>query len=202
MTHGPAPSEGPRFFVPSRRPESRGVARAFRPTRAGPAGIVALVLLALGVVTAVQVITTLLGNPVRIVPYDQVARWLRTTTWDGDRALAVASALALLGLLLLLIALVPGRGRMVTLATGDPDLAVGVPRRTLSAVLTAAASHVDGVRHARARVHGWRADVRADTDLRDTAGVGERVRAAVERELDRLAPAHAMSVRVRTHGPS
>jgi hypothetical protein len=178
------------------------VARAFRPTRSAPAAIAALVLLAIGVVTAIHVISALLATPVKFVPYEKAAQWARSTTWGDNRALALASALTLLGLVLLLIAAVPGRGRLITLTTGDPDLAVGVPRRTMAGVLSAAASRVDGVRRARARVRGWRADVRASTDLRNTEQVRERVRAAVAEQLDRLAPAHRMSVRVQVRGPS
>lgn len=194
---------GPRtpLFVPMRRPEGRAT-RAFRPTRGLPAALAALALLAIGVLTAVHVISALLGRPVRLVPYDQWAQWARTTAWDDGRALAVASALALIGLTLVLIAAVPGRGRLVALRTGDPDLVVGVPRRALARVLGGRAANVDGVRRAGARVYGWHADVSVRTDLRDTATLGARVRAAVEEELDRLAPAHPISVNVRVHGPS
>ncbi|WP_318272445.1 DUF6286 domain-containing protein, partial [Microbispora triticiradicis] len=69
-------------------------------------------------------------------------------------------------------------------------------------VLGGAAGRVDGVRAAGARVRGWHADVTVRTDLRDTAVLRERVRAAAEQEIARLAPAHPMSLRVRVHGPT
>ncbi|GGO15965.1 hypothetical protein GCM10010116_32160 [Microbispora rosea subsp. aerata] len=189
-------------FVPMRGFEGGATARAFRPARGLPAAVAALALLGIGGLTAVHVVSALLGLPVKIVPYDQWARWASTTAWNDGRVLAVAGALALIGLVLILIAVVPGRGRMVALRTGDPDLVVGITRRTLARALRARANAVDGVRAAGARMRGWHADVSVRTDLRDTAALGDRVRAAVEDELAGLAPAHRVSLNVRVHGPS
>jgi hypothetical protein len=44
--------------------------------------------------------------------------------------------------------------------------------------------------------------VNARTDLRETSGVEERVQAAVEDEIGRLAPIGRYTVRVRVRGPS
>ena len=201
MTEGRGLSDRIPRFVPMRGGGGRG-GRAFRPGRGLPAAVAALALLAIGGLTAVHVVSALLGLPVRLVPYGQWARWATTTAWNDRRVLAVASALALIGLVLMLIAAVPGRGRMIALRTGDPDLAVGVSRRALARVLRARAIEVDGVRTVRARVRGWHADVSVKTDLRDTTTLRERVRAAVEEELARLAPAHRLSLRLRIHSPS
>ncbi|GLX08293.1 DUF6286 domain-containing protein [Microbispora sp. NBRC 16548] len=202
MSEGRGLSERVPRFVPMRGFGDGGARRAFRPSRGLPAAVVALALLGIGGLTAVHVVSALLGLPVKLVPYDQWARWASTTAWDDGRVLAVASALALIGLVLILIAAVPGRGRMVALRTGDPDLMVGLPRRALARALRARATEVDGVREAGARMYGWHADVSVRTDLRDTAALGERVRAAVEDELARLAPAHHVSLHLRVHGPS
>ncbi|WP_327048423.1 DUF6286 domain-containing protein [Microbispora sp. NBC_01189] len=201
MSEGGGRSERTPLFVPVRGFDGAGAERAFRPGRGLPAVVAALALLAIGVLTAVEVISALLGHPVGLVPYERVAGWARTTAWNDDRALAAAAALALIGLVLVLIAAVPGRGRLVALRTADPDLVVGVPRRALARVLSGAAGRVDGVRAAGARVRGWHADVSVRTDLRDTTVLRERVRAAAEREIARLAPAHPISLRVRVHGP-
>ncbi|MEN3535246.1 DUF6286 domain-containing protein [Microbispora sp. ZYX-F-249] len=202
MTEGRDPSEKLPLFVPMRGFEGAKAARAFRPSRGLPAAVAALALLGIGGLTAAHVVSALLGRPIRIVPYEDWARWARTTAWDDNRALAVAAALALIGLVLMLIAAVPGRGRMIALRTGDPDLMVGLPRRTLARALRARANAVDGVRAAGARMRGWHADVSVRTDLRDTAAIGERVRAAVGDELARLSPAHRVSLHVRVHGPT
>jgi hypothetical protein len=176
--------------------------RAFRPSRGLPATVAALALLGIGGLTAVHVVSALLGLPVKLVPYERWARWASATPWNDSRVLAVASALALIGLVLLLIAVVPGRGRMIALRTGDPDLVVGLPRRALARALRARANQVDGVRSAGARMRGWHADVSVRTDLRDTTALGDRVRGAVEDELARLAPDHRVSLHLRVHGPA
>ncbi|MEU7690106.1 alkaline shock response membrane anchor protein AmaP [Microbispora hainanensis] len=202
MTEGrQAPEKVPRF-VPMRGFGAGGAGGAFRPSRGLPAAVAALALLAIGGLTTVHVVSALLGRPVRLVPYEQWARWASTTAWNDGRTLAVASALALIGLVLILIAVVPGRGRMIALRTGDPDLVVGLPRRALARALGARAGKVDGVRAAGTRMRGWHADVSVRTDLRDTKALAERVRAAVEDELARLAPAHHISLNVRVRGPS
>ncbi|MBX6386052.1 MAG: hypothetical protein IRZ07_24275 [Microbispora sp.] len=202
MTEDRGPSERMPLFVPRRGFGDGAARRAFRPSRGLPAAVAALALLGIGGLTAVHVVSALLGLPVKIVPYDEWARWASTTAWNDGRALAVAAALTLIGLVLILIAVVPGRGRMIPLRTGDPDLVVGMPRRALARALRARAGEVDGVRTAGARMRGWHADVSVRTDLRDTTALEGRVRAAVEDELARLAPAHRVSLRVRVHGPS
>ncbi|WP_433496709.1 DUF6286 domain-containing protein [Sphaerimonospora sp. CA-214678] len=189
-------------FMPARDPAYRSGRRAFRPTRAVPATVTALVLLAVGVLTAVHVVSALFGRPIRLVPYETVLAWARATTWNGGGALAAASVLMLLGALLLLLSAVPGRGHLLALRTADPDLVVGMSRHALARRLRHVAGAVDGVRRARVRVSGRRAKVRAWTDLRDATAVTGRVRAAVDQELARLSPVHRMSVGVRVSGPS
>lgn len=188
------------MFMAVRHPGYRSGKRAFRPTRAVPSTIAALVLLAVGVLAAVHVVSALFGRPIRLVPYEAVLGWARTTTWDGSTTLAAASVLMLLGALLLLLAAVPGRGHLLALRTADPDLVVGMSRHALARRLRHVAGAVDGVRRARVRVSGQRAKVRAWTDLRDTTTVSGRVRAAVDQELARLSPVHRMSVSVRVSG--
>lgn len=199
----PAEVSGRRgMFVPLRPPGERSARRAFRPARAVPATVAAVALLVVGLSTAVQVGSALLGRPVRLVPYDQVLRWARTTTWDDGGALAVAGALAVLGALLVLLAAVPGRGHRLALRTADPDLVVALPRHALARRLRHAVGAVDGVRRAGVRVSGRRVTVRAWTDLRDTSAVTGRVHTAVDQELSRLSPVHRMPVRVQVRGPS
>jgi hypothetical protein len=204
---GPSTGGGGRVTEPaSTRPASgsrpRAAVRAFRPRRAIPAAISALALLAAGVLTALETISALAGRPARLVPYEQVAAWAQTTTWQDRQALTSAGIAAVLGLLLLLFALVAGRPRLLALRTGDPDLVAGVRPRTLTKLVAAVASEADGVRGARAKVRGRQVTVNARTDLRDTLEVQERVRAAVEDEIGRLAPIGRYTVRAHVRGPS
>jgi hypothetical protein len=176
------------------------VVRALRPRRGVPAVVAALVLLACGGLVAAEVVSALAGRPLRLVPYEQVAEWASRTAWQDRATLLTAGATAAVGVLLILIAVVPGRPRLVALRTGDPDLVAGVPRSALARMLAAAASDVDGVREARARVRGRRVLVAATTGLRETTRLTERVRAAVEDELGRFSPVYPMSIRTRVRG--
>ncbi|GLX92412.1 hypothetical protein Hesp01_03620 [Herbidospora sp. NBRC 101105] len=178
----------------------RGGARFLRPKRKVPAAIAALVLLAAGLLIAVQALSALFGHPARIVPYDRVADWARAATWQDNAVMASAGAVAIVGVLLILIGTVPGRPRLVALRSGDPDMIISTPRRMLARVLGTVAAQVDGVRRARARVRGRRVTVHAGTDLRDTAAVRERVRVAVEDELAKLAPVGRYTVKTKVRG--
>jgi hypothetical protein len=186
------------------RPHARpgAAVRAFRPRRTIPAAIASIALLAAGLLTALEAITALWGRPAQIVPIDDLTRWAGTTTWQDKEALGSAGLATLLGLLLLLIAAVAGRPRVIALRTGDDDLVAGVSPRMLSRLLTDAAERVDGVRRARVKVRGRRVTAKATTDLREAAGLKERVRAAVEQEIDYMAPVGRYTVRVRVRTPS
>ncbi|GAA1303394.1 DUF6286 domain-containing protein [Planotetraspora silvatica] len=188
--------------APTRSARPRAAVRAFRPRRAIPAAISALALLAAGIVTAVETISALAGHPATLVPYQQVAAWAQTTTWQDKQALTSAGITAVLGLLLLLFALVAGRPRLLALRTTDPDLVAGMRPRTLSKILAATASQTDGVRNARTKIRGRQVRVNATTDLRDTLGVQQRVHAAVEHEIGKLAPIGRYTVRTHIRGPS
>ncbi|GII59457.1 hypothetical protein Pth03_78460 [Planotetraspora thailandica] len=179
----------------------RAAVRAFRPRRTIPAMIASIALLAAGVLTALEVIMALWGRPAQIVPIDDLNRWAAATTWQDRAALGSAGLATLLGLLLLLIAWVAGRPRVVALRTDDPDLVAGVSPRMLANLLGDAAGRVDGVRRARAKVRGRHVTVQATTDLRDAAEMEERVRAAVEREIATLAPVARYTVRARVRTP-
>ncbi|WP_203981102.1 DUF6286 domain-containing protein, partial [Planotetraspora silvatica] len=153
--------------------------------------------MAAGIVTAVETISALAGHPATLVPYQQVAAWAQTTTWQDKQALTSAGITAVLGLLLLLFALVAGRPRLLALRTTDPDLVAGMRPRTLSKILAATASQTDGVRNARTKIRGRQVRVNATTNLRDTLGIEQRVHAAVEHEIGKLAPIGRYTV--RTH---
>ncbi|WP_157519768.1 DUF6286 domain-containing protein [Herbidospora daliensis] len=178
----------------------KGARRFLRPRRKVPAAIAAFVLFVVGLLIAVGTISALFGHPVRIVPYDRVVDWARASTWQDDVVMAAAAVIGIVGALLILIAAIPGRTRLVALRSGEPDMIIGTSRRMLARVLGTVAAQVDGVRQARARIRGRQVTVHAGTDLRDTAAVRERVRDAVEGELARLAPVGRYTVKTKVRG--
>lgn len=175
---------------------SRTAVRTFRSHRTIPAVVAAAVLTAISVLAAVEIISALLGRPARIIPYDRVLTWARTTPWNDRSVIIVAAIITALGLLLLLIALIPGRTRYVPLRSHDPDLIIGMRRRSLTRALENAAGRVAGVRDARVRMRGDNVQVLARTTVRDGTGLADAVRRAVSDEIDAIGPARAPHVDV------
>jgi Family of unknown function (DUF6286) len=169
-------------------PSRRAVRRAFGPRRVVPAVITATVLTTAATILAAEVIGTLVHRPPGVLPVAWLARLGRETHWDDMLVLAVAAALAALGLVLLALALWPGRLRAIALRPEAPDLVLGITPRGLRRYAARAAENVDGIARARARVRGRRIRVRADSPLHDVSDLTGQVRQAVAERLDELAP--------------
>ncbi|WP_051468511.1 DUF6286 domain-containing protein [Actinomadura oligospora] len=182
------------------RQQARRTALAeFRPRRVALLAGTGLVLAVVGGGTAVQALSTMVGTPVRFVQVRPVAHALRHAAWHDRPVLAVASALAVTGALLLL-ALVPGRPRREPLRGTDPRLAGGVSRRDLRRALADAALDVAGVERARVRLRDGfrrRVVVRAATRYRNPANCADLVRRAVRARLDDFDLMRARRVDVR-----
>ncbi|MER7207315.1 DUF6286 domain-containing protein [Streptosporangium sp. NPDC000239] len=186
--------------VPRNHAADRAAVRAFRPRRVVPAVITAVLMTALGVVVAAEVISALLGRPLRWTPYDRMLSWASTTRWDDSRVLFGAGVVALLGLLLVLLALIPGRPRLIPVRTGDPELIIGMQPRGFTRALTHAAEQVPGIDRARVRLRGRTAEVTAHSPLREPAGLAEAVQRAVTTRIAALGPLKDYPVRVRLRG--
>ena len=167
-----------------------------RPRRGIPATLAALVaLVACGLVAAVA-IQLIAGQP-PLFSYQSIAADLHRAQWR-DLAVAIAGgAVALVGLVLLLTAVIPGRAMVVPLGSDDTDLVAGVSRRSLLLTLRSAASAVDGVAKVRLALRGKRVAVVAHADRTDDTGIADALRAAVHGRLDQLSPATAPTIKVR-----
>ncbi|GAA0338969.1 DUF6286 domain-containing protein [Actinoallomurus spadix] len=175
----------------------RGGRRVFRPRRAVPAVLAAAALAAAAFLIAVEVITSLLSHRSgSVLPVPYLAGLGRATRWADPLALAVACLLAVLGLLLILLALWPGRPRVIALAFDDPDVVVGITAAGLRRQLAQAARNVDGVTRARVRLRRGGVRVQAASPLRDPRGLPEQVERAVTGRLRELAPLRPPHVRV------
>ncbi|WP_336208310.1 DUF6286 domain-containing protein [Nonomuraea sp. LPB2021202275-12-8] len=156
--------------------------RALRPART-PAGVfVASVLTAALGLTTAEVVSALLGSPLGWVPVDQALAFASKSSWSelAPVALAVAGA----GAALLLLALVPGRSRLVPVETSDPLIVVGITRAGLRRTLRAVAQQVDGVEKAKVRLRRRRIEVTVVTGPESSGAMLRQVGTAVG---DRLA---------------
>lgn len=156
--------------------------RVLRPARTPAAVTVAALLAAGSGLVAAEIVTALWGRPLGLVPVDRAVTVASTSTW-ADLAPA-GLVLALAGTALLLLAVVPGRARLVPVETTDPLIVIGVTRSGLRHTLRAAARRVEGVERARVRLRRGRIEVTVTTGPESSGTMLRQVGAAVG---DRLA---------------
>ncbi|MFI7416937.1 DUF6286 domain-containing protein [Nonomuraea sp. NPDC049684] len=160
----------------------RRARRALRPARTLPGALVALVSAAVLGATTAEVVTSLLGKPLGWVPVDEAVELAGARTWPQVSSAALLTAGA--GLLMLLLAIVPGRSRTVPVETSDPLIVIGITRAGLRRTLRAAAQKVNGVDRARVRLRRRTIEVTVVTGPESSGAMLRQVGTAVG---DRLA---------------
>lgn len=168
-----------------------------RPRRSLPATLTASVLTAAGALAAIVAVQLLLGERAWL-DYGAIARRLNTSRWTDVPVLAGGAVIAVLGLVLLAGALLPGKPIVLPLR-GEPDS--GVSRRSFRATLRTAAAHVDGVDKTRLKLGRRRVRVRVTTQRTRPDGIAEAVHAAITERLDRIDPLRRPDVKVRLRTP-
>ena len=178
--------------------QRKAAARAFRPRRVLPALIVAAPLAAAGILTSIMVISALAGDH-HVLFATAVTQAGRQLHWDDPAALAIAATAGAIGIILIALGIVPGRGTMVAITSPDPQTVTGITRYGLRRYLGSAATEVDGIARARVKVRTRRVRVNASSPLRDARGLSGQVRAAVTGRLEEMAPLRPLhaSVSVR-----
>ncbi|MEU9686183.1 DUF6286 domain-containing protein [Amycolatopsis japonica] len=164
-----------------------------RPRRTVPAVLVALVALAGCVLAAAVAVQTIIGEKPWI-SYDALASALHDLRWSDPLPAIAGGVVALLGLLLLVSAIVPGKPTVLPLEGGTDS---GASRRSYRSTLRTAASTVDGVSAAKLKVKRRAIVSVVTTGRTNTAGLAEAVRAAIEHRLAQIGPAAVPAVRVR-----
>ncbi|WP_410652633.1 DUF6286 domain-containing protein [Amycolatopsis sp. cmx-4-54] len=166
-----------------------------RPRRSVPATLTAVVLLAACAFVAVIAIQLLLGQK-PWVSYESVAGTLHGARWNDLVPAIAGGGAALLGLVLLLIAILPGR---LTVLPLEGELDSGASRRSYRSTLTTAASTVDGVAGAKVKLKRRKVFAKVSTGRTVTDGLADAVRAAIEHRLDQIAPAARPAVKIKVH---
>jgi hypothetical protein len=196
-----APAQQP---PPSPRRSSRGAVRARaslrrqrRPSRRPAAIVVSLLLLTAGALTVTGIVLALAERPWLVPPVERFAREVVAARWDDPAVLVTAGVAVAVGLLLLALALVPGRLRGITLSSDGPDVLVTTSRRTLRRQLARDAARITGVHDVRVTVRRRRAVVRVRGNSRANTQARAEVERAVAARLDELAPLRPLAVRVR-----
>jgi hypothetical protein len=155
----------------------RRASRALRPARTLPGALVALTLAAGLGATAAEVVTSLLGKPLGWVPVNEALELAGRSTWPQVSSAALLTAGA--GLLMTLLAIVPGRSRMVAVETTDPLVVIGITRAGLRRTLRSAAQQVAGVDKARVRLRRRTIEVTVVTGPESSGSMLRQVGTAV-----------------------
>ncbi|MEU8269067.1 DUF6286 domain-containing protein [Sphaerisporangium sp. NPDC049002] len=192
---GRDPGTAPLVPPADEKAQRRAAVHAFRPRRTVPAVVTSLLLAAAALVTFVGAVAALARGRAQVPPLTWLAPVGRTH-WSDPAALTTAAVACLLGILLLVLALTPGRPRAIPIASEDPRTVTGITRTGLSRHLATVAAKVDGVSRARVRLRRDRVHVTAATPLRDASGLPDEVTQAVVTRLEELRPLRPVRVRV------
>lgn len=174
----------------------REVSHQFRPRRSIPASIVAALLAAASALVAIEIIVRLIDDSQGILPVERLAELGRETQWDDALTITIAALAIAFGLLLLWLALWPGRPRAFGLASGRPGVVLALSRSALRRIAIHAAESVDGVSRARARDRRGSIVMHVDTPLHDPGDLAEQVRRRVAERLGEYQPLRQPRVRV------
>jgi hypothetical protein len=167
-----------------------------RPRRSLPSTLLALVLLATAAVVALSCIQ-LLRHQAPLIPFAALASFGAGLRWDAPITLLAGAVAAVLGLLLLAAAVLPGRPTVLPLAGRDDHTSAGVSRRSLRRDLTSTVVGVDGVSSAAVRVRRARIVATVRTPAADTSDLTEQIRRQLDERLTDIALARRPRLRVR-----
>jgi hypothetical protein len=137
--------------------------------------ILALVLglagLVFGVLVVAEVINAALSRPPLLLPYPQVAAFLREHSWSAGVIVTIAALLLAAGLVLLIAEVKPRRRTHLVLQPHDPQTTTTLSTRSLARVLENAAIQTAGVDRAAATVRARRARLRMQVPVRDAGEI-------------------------------
>lgn len=130
------------------------------------AALLALGLLGVALLTAIEVVGAVVDEAPVLVPYDDWLSALRTTPWQDNIVRIVAGSVVALGVVLIFASL-GARDRRFVLPTELPNLTLTTSPRAVARMLRRRAEMVSGVKQASAVVTRHRARVVALVPLGD-----------------------------------
>lgn len=173
----------------------------FRPRRSVVGLVTGLAVTLAGALTTAEALTLTIGLPRWNPAVERAADTLRRTDWHSPWVLLAGGLLAVTGVVLLVAAL-PGRPRVIALRGGDPRVAGALTRSAMQRVLMHAALDVPGVEKAKVRLRGRskrrrRVVVWAGTRYRNPANLADLVRTSVIGRMGGVSPMNERYVVVR-----
>jgi hypothetical protein len=159
--------------------------------------LLALLLLAGGLLVAVEIVLAQLGRPALLIPWSAWVSWLGGQTWDTTIVRLVLAGLVVVGLVLLVLALRPGKPRRLALPATGSNLQVSIARRALQQNLADTAARASGVASASAKARRRTVTVTATTANPNTTEVQKAAQAAVDQRIKQLGLTRRLRSRVR-----
>ncbi|HEX5494737.1 MAG TPA: DUF6286 domain-containing protein [Mycobacteriales bacterium] len=164
--------------------------------------VLALALLAFGLLVAAEVVHTALGFGGHLVfGWQGLARFGERHTWDSSVIRLISAVVAGVGLVLAAAEARRRRPGLLSLVTDDDLVTAATTRRGLRRALSTQAVQVAGVASARTRLRRRTATVHAVTGWRDPGDLSDRLAAELGGWLDGLGlarpPRLAVRLRVR-----
>jgi hypothetical protein len=165
--------------------------------------LLGLVLLAGGLLLAVEAVLAAVGHPPWLVRFDTWLAPLQRTTLGDPIVPSIALAVAVLGLLLLFVQLRPWAPRLLAIRrrSGVESVHWSVYRRSVEREVCAAVDAVAGVTETTARLRGKRSRWRLTVSPRGRADSRPQVREVVAGQLDRIAAPLPVKLRVSMRRP-
>jgi hypothetical protein len=161
------------------------------------AAVLALALIAVGVLIALQIILSGLRFDVSLIPYEQWFRSAGAREWNDIEVFRLMGLVCIVGLVLALVQLVRRRPLSLPLRPGADGVDAEVSRSSLEKALARAAVGVDGVSGAKSRVSRGNIRVWATTNRRSPRDLNDRVQESVQERLERLQLVTSPSVNVK-----
>ena len=188
----------------SRRSDQGPSALRRRPSRPVPALIVALALLTIAVTTVWLSVLRLASGawPGSVV---QAANWAQDVSWGSTTAIAAASGVAVIGVVLLLCAIIPGRYSAMRIRSDDLDgggasTELVMPRGSVARLAAARAAEVVGVGTVSTSAGDRSVSLSVTTRSDERESLGNTVKQRVGEALQSagIDPLPRISVNVRT----
>jgi glucose dehydrogenase len=164
--------------------------------------LLAVLLVVGGLLVAVEIVLAQLGRPALLIPWLAWAVWLGGQTWATSIVRLLLAGLVVVGLVLLILALRPGKPRRLALPAIDRAVHVSIARRALQQTLKDAAARATGVASASAKAGRRTVTITATTANPNTTEVHHAALAAVNQRLEQLGLAGRLRPRVRIEGSS
>lgn len=150
------------------------------------ATVLAIALLGGAVLAVIEIVLAAVGRPPLLVPHPKWSDWLQAQTWNSAISYVVLAGLVLVGLLLFVLAVRPGKPGTLTLPSQQHEVRVQASRRSVEKSLSAVASRVTGVSGAKASAGRRTVRVNATTTTRGEPQLQGQVIDAVNRRLEDL----------------